>query len=254
MGYDQREQTSSSGAAAAIVAAVLIIAVLGFVVVGGAALFWVRAARMESEVAVVARQRAAEEVIRAKSTDLRSALREARAQATPDPRLNFEVAIDREGNATVGGDDIGLDELREKLVELQEETSNVFSVHINADSECPIRHVVSVLDVCEGVGDIDYRVKSVVQLTATVSSYEPAAEWDHFDDGTFSAYDTIQLKVVSPEPHVGTTLSITVPPPELPEDSPIRTAGTRLTFTLQASDLNRSGLAWGAIDNPIIER
>jgi len=143
-------------------------------------------------------------------------------------------------------------------VKLKDETSNIFSVHINADPECPVKHVVLAADECEEVGDIDYRIMSSdssgVRMTAIVAFYEPAAEWDHFDDGTFSAYDTITLQVVSPERYAGATLSVTVPPTELPEDSAFRTAGTRFTFTVRESDIGATGLAWGAIDDPAIEQ
>ncbi len=47
-----------------------------------------------------------------------------------------------------------------------------------------------------------------VRMQATVASYEPAAEWDHFDDGTFSAYDKPTLKVFAPERHAGAMLSL----------------------------------------------
>ena len=168
------------------------------------------------------------------------------------------LEIDREGNTSVDGENIDLHELKAKLVKLKDETSNAFSVHINAEPECPVKHVVAVVAVCDEVGDIDYRIKSAVaptvKMMATVASYEPAAEWDHFDDGTFSAYDKITLKVLTPERHAGTTLSITVLPTEFPEDSAFRTAGTRLSFTVRESDIGATGLAWGAIGDPTIEQ
>jgi biopolymer transport protein ExbD len=77
-----------------------------------------------------------------------------------DPRLNFELNLDREGNASIDGKEIGLDELRAQLAKLKDETSNSFSVQINVDSECLFKHVVSVMDVCKEVGGIDYRVAS----------------------------------------------------------------------------------------------
>jgi biopolymer transport protein ExbD len=255
MGYDERHQ-ASSGPAVAVVVAVLIVSVLGLVVIGGVALIWLRASTLQQHAEAV-EQRAVAEAHLAEA-EARRALAEARAETTPDPRLTFRVAIDREGNTSVDGDYIDLAELGTRLVKLKEETSNAFSVYIDADPDCPVKRVVPVVDLCNDVGDIDYLITSIkdpsLRITATVASYEAAAEWDHFDDGKFSAYDVITLKVVTPEQHAGTTFSVTVPPTEFPEYSAFRTTGTRLTFTIRESDIGATGLAWGAINDPTIEQ
>ena len=161
MGYDQHHQSSSSGALVGVVVAVLLFAVLGILVVVGAGLFFVQTSRVE---AMVARDRAVAELrrvgVEAHNADAEAQreVEEARVEATPDPRLNFVVKLDREGNASVDGENIDLDELKAQLAKLKEETGNAFSVQINAGAECPVKHVVSVLDVCKEVGDIDYRV------------------------------------------------------------------------------------------------
>ena len=163
MGFDQREQAGSSGAAVAIVVAVLIVAVLGIVVVGGAALFWVRTARLESmiaqERAVAELRRVGEEAHRA-DTEAQRNVEEARVETTPYPRLNFEVKLDREGNARLAGEKIRLDDLKAKLAKLKEETNNALSVQISADSECPAKHVVSVADICKQIGVVDLNIAS----------------------------------------------------------------------------------------------
>jgi biopolymer transport protein ExbD len=256
MGYDDPQQPSSSGALIALVGVVLIVAILGVLVVAGAGLFFVQTSRVQVQRAMVAKERAVAETHRAEAEAL-MAVEEAQADAMSDPRLNFEVTIDREGSVSIDGKAIGLDELRTQLAKLKIETSGAFSVRINADPECPVKHIIPVLDVCEAVGEIDYRIVASsdgtdVRMTATVASYEPAAEWDHFDDGTFSAYDSITLRVVAPERYASATFSVTVPPTELPEDSALRTAGTRLSFTVRESDIGAAGLAWGAIDDPTI--
>ena len=46
MRYDQHQQRNSPGALVAVIGVGLVLAILG-IVVGGAALFWVRASRME---------------------------------------------------------------------------------------------------------------------------------------------------------------------------------------------------------------
>ena len=92
--------------------------------------------------------------------------REANVAATPDPRLNFEVEIDGEGNTSVDGEKTDLDELRAKLVKLKDETSIEFSVHIYANSECPVKDVVAVFAVYDNVGDVDYRLSALGVLAS----------------------------------------------------------------------------------------
>jgi len=180
MGHDH-QQSSSSGAVIAIVVAVLLVGIVGLLAVAGAGLLLVRGSKMQQAVAIESQMVA--EVHRAKSEEQRAVaevhLAEAEIQqavsqlqraatqiqqssvgAIPDPRLNFVVTLDREGNASVDGEGIGLDELRSRLAKLKDETSNAFSVQINADPECPVKLLIPVLDVCEEVGDIDFSIAS----------------------------------------------------------------------------------------------
>ena len=167
MGHDH-QQSSSSGTLVAVIGVGLALAILGIVVVAAVGLFWVR---MESRTAVIAEQRAVQQLRRAEVVAQQAVaqaqheeaivqLEQSRVAATPDPGLTFEVTLDREGNASIDGKEIALDELRAQLAKLKDETGNSFSVHINVDSECLFKHVVSVMDVCKEVGDIDYRVAS----------------------------------------------------------------------------------------------
>ena len=160
--------------------AVLLVALLGILVVAGVGLFFVRESKMQQAVAIESQmvaevhrakaeeQRTVGEVRRAEAeiqqavTQLQRAatqIRQSSVGAIPDPRLIFEVSIDREGNASIDGEGIGLDELRAQLAKLKDETSNSFSVHINADSECPVKHIIPVLDVCKELGDIDFSIE-----------------------------------------------------------------------------------------------
>ncbi|MCA9147048.1 MAG: hypothetical protein KDB05_29935 [Planctomycetales bacterium] len=260
MGYDQHQQPNSSGALVAVIGVGLVLAILAIIAVAGVGLFWVRA-RTQQAQAVAMEERAIAELHRvgaeAHLADAMAQLEQAQIDA-PGSRLDFVLEIDREGNASVAGDVIGLDELKKRLAEFKDKSHNNFLLRIDADPDCPARHIIAVLDVCNEVGDIDYRIASSestdVKMTATVASYELAAEWDHFDDGTFSAYDVITLKVATPERYAGMTFSITVPPTEFPEDSAFRTAGTQLSFTVRESDIGATGLGWGAIDDPTIEQ
>ena len=158
MGYDERQQPNSTGTLVAVVGVGLVLAILGIVVVAAAGLFWVRARTGQAQ-AVATEQLAVAELRRA-GVMARVQLEEATVPAAPDPRLNFVLELDREGNTSVDGERIGRDELRAQLSKLKDETSNVFSVHVDADPECPIKHVIPVLDVCDEVGDIDVRIVS----------------------------------------------------------------------------------------------
>ena len=161
MGYGQR--SDSSGAMVALVVAALLVVILGILAVGGASLFWVRASSLQAQAVatqqqvvtgqqVVTSQRRGEAKVRLQQ--------QYTAAATPDPRLDFAVRIDREGNTHVDGEKIGLAELRTQLARLKEETSNAFSVQINADSECPVKHLIPLLSVCDQIGDLDFRIVS----------------------------------------------------------------------------------------------
>ena len=162
MGYDQHRQSGSWGILSCIGAvAVLLVVGLGIVaLIRGGVAIWQGGV---PQVAVVEQQAAAElhDLEDIESDRMVPLQREDASFAdSSDPRLSFEVKLDHEGNASVDGERIGLDELREEIAKLKDETSNAFSVRINADPECPAKHVVSVLDVCEEVGDVDYRVVS----------------------------------------------------------------------------------------------
>ncbi len=181
MGFDQPKQSSSSGVVIVVVAAVLLVAILGIVAVVGAGLLFVRGSKMQQAVAIESQMVA--EVHRAKAEEQRAVaevhlaeaeiqqavsqlqraaaqIRQSNVATTLEPRLNFEVSLDRDGNVSIDGGKIGLDELKTRLAKLKAETSNTFSVHFNADPECPIKHIIPVLDVCKEVGDIDFSLTS----------------------------------------------------------------------------------------------
>ena len=164
MGYDQHRQSVSSRTLVAIAVGVLLPVVgLGIVALIGVGVgMWEHFGGVP-QVAVVEQQAVVEshELEEIESDGMVLLQRQDASFAdSSDPRLNFELNLDREGNASIDGKEIGLDELRAQLAKLKDETGNSFSVHINVDSECLFKHVVSVMDVCEEVGDIDFRVAS----------------------------------------------------------------------------------------------
>ncbi len=95
---------------------------------------------------------------------------------------------------------------------------------------------------------------SPLRMTATVVSYEPNSEWDHFDDGSFATYDTLTLKIESTGNNERESLAISVSPTDLPNDSPFRIAGTRITFTLDDPISSDVHLAWGALKYPKVAK
>ena len=85
-------------------------------------------------------------------------------------------------------------------------------------------------------------------LTATVVSCNSGAEWDHFDDGSFDVRDQLQITIAPND----ASLSVSLSPNDLPEDSPFRIAGTRFTFNLDEPISSDTQLFWGALDNPTV--
>ena len=183
MGYDERHQSSSSGAIVANVVAGLLFAILAIIAVAAVGLFWVRTDVVQMQ-AVATEQRLVTEVqlkeaeaqraitqqavTRVQLKDGIVQIQDSSSATTPDPKLDFVLVIDRVGIMSVDGEKIDLDELKARLLKLKDETSNVFQVHVNADPECPIKHVTPVLDVCNEVGDIDYQIVASENVDAPV--------------------------------------------------------------------------------------
>lgn len=167
MGYDERQQPNSSGALVAVIGVGLVLAILAIVAVAAVGLFWLRASTHQAQ-AIAMEERAIAELHRAgaeaRRADALAQLEQSRVVATPDPRLNFVLELDREGNASTNGERIGLNELRAEIAKLKEVTSNVFRVRINVDPDCPIKLVVPVLKVLDEVGDIDHRIVTSKEL------------------------------------------------------------------------------------------
>ena len=157
MGHDQHQPPNSSGTLVAVIGAGLLLAILGIVVVAAIGLFWVRASTQQAR-AVAVQQEMVAEMQRSEAMNQLRKLQDS-TPARPDPRLSFEIQVDRDGNASTRGDRIDLDELKAETAKLKDETSNAFTVRITAASECPIKHLVAVLDVLNEVGDIDYLVE-----------------------------------------------------------------------------------------------
>ena len=143
MGYEERQQSNSSGALVAVIGVGLVLAILAIIAVAGVGLFWVRASTQQSQAVVGERMVA--ELHRAGAeahlADAMAQLEQSRVATTPDPRLNFVLGIDREGNLSVDGDVIGLNELKKRLAEFKDKSHNAFILRIDTDPDCPARHI-----------------------------------------------------------------------------------------------------------------
>lgn len=110
MGYDQPDNRGSSGAIVVVNLAVLLFGFLGLVAVGGLAFFWLSAARMETQQAIVAEERAVTEAYRAEAERMTQQMYDESGMAVaPNPRLDLRVTVD-------------------------------------ADAQCPVRYLVPVLN------------------------------------------------------------------------------------------------------------
>jgi biopolymer transport protein ExbD len=162
MGYNERQQPNSSGTLVAVISVGLVLAILAIIAVAAVGLFWVRA-RTQQAQAVAMEERAIAELHRAGAE---AHLADAMAQMeqsqidTRGSRLDVVLEIDREGNLSVAGDVIDLDELKKRLAEFKDKSHNTFLLRIETDPNCPAKHIVAVLDVSDEVGEIDYRITS----------------------------------------------------------------------------------------------
>ena len=70
----------------------------------------------------------------------------------------IEVHVDQLGTLTIEGESIELADLETHLLSLKKTTDAGLSLQVKAFSECPVRHVVGILDICEKIGGIDCSV------------------------------------------------------------------------------------------------
>ena len=182
MGYDQSQRSSSSGVLVAVLVAVLLFAVMAVLVVVVGGLFFVRSSRMPSEMVAYEQVARAEAVqANADATVLRlqteprmvpalPALPEltplpafpARPASTRAPAkiVSVKVQLDRQGDASVDGEEVDLDALKAHLKAVKQEMNSRLSLELSVDAECLFKHVVAVMDLCKEIGDIEVRLAS----------------------------------------------------------------------------------------------
>ncbi len=188
MGHAQPQQSSSSGVMAAVLVAVLLLAILGVLVVVVGGLFFVGVSRAQSNM-VVHEQIARATAARANADAVVSRLQVSPGSLpllpaipelpvlpalAPPPTLteapvftrvpakfvSVQVQIDRQGDASVDGEEVDLDALKAHLKAVKQEMNSRLSLELSVDAECLFKHVVAVMDLCKEIGDIEVRLAS----------------------------------------------------------------------------------------------
>ncbi len=91
-----------------------------------------------------------------------------------------------------------------------------------------------------------------VPVIAVVKSWEASVQWDHFEDGSFETRDAMTLTIITPPACAGRMLRVMVDPGAVPNHSPLRVAGTRLSFRIDPARLNDDPVFSGALQDPVI--
>ena len=108
--------------------------------------------------------------------------------------------------------------------------------------------LLSILPGCTSQPDSHSSGSSSPVLTATVVSYNPGVEWDHFDNGSYDVRDQLQLTIAPNDKPMSVSLS----PTDLPDESPFRIGGTRFTFQFDKPPTDDTQLFWGALKRPTV--
>ncbi len=87
------------------------------------------------------------------------------------------------------------------------------------------------------------------KIRATVVACEIGVQWDHFEDGSFAAYDQITLRIDSSQKQKKPIVRVIVGSNELPANSPYRSVGTRLTFSFDGDLPTEDKIYWGALED-----
>ena len=82
-----------------------------------------------------------------------------------------------------------------------------------------------------------------VAISAKIDSYSAAVE----DRG--GSFDLLYATVTAPESQAGKKLKLKLSPGGLPADSPLRLAGTKERFTVNASQLSKTEIPYKKINN-----
>lgn len=79
-----------------------------------------------------------------------------------------------------------------------------------------------------------------VDVVAEVVEFTPQAIWEHYTDGGFACFSATQLVLRAPVELAGKKLRVIHDEPDLPQDSPWRTVGRQLSFSIEAKRLQNA--------------
>ena len=155
MAYEDRR--SDSGCATVVVLAVVVL-LGGFVALGVGTWIFLRVSTVERQV-VMERNNAMAAQEEAERFRIEAELQRDKLLAESDPVepnsatvRQLTIAIDKDGNASVDGNSMQLDELQSQLRTMSDESSDQLSVVIQVDDQCRFEHVARILSLCEEVG------------------------------------------------------------------------------------------------------
>jgi biopolymer transport protein ExbD len=203
MGYGPQQKESSSGTTAAVIVAILLVVFLiTTFVVGVGAFLLLAGKRSTTRTVVITQQQAMAEVEKARAEAMRAQAMRAQAMAKADAvevqqlrkqitssfpmtlkpaditvvvdRTSYPVEVARDGTITVEGESMGLNAFKSHLKELKRKSSNAFTLVLEVEADCPVKHLTPLLDMCEEVGDIDYRVHSTDESGVSDEPADPA--------------------------------------------------------------------------------
>ncbi len=163
MGYHHHEQGASSGVVVAVAVAIVLLVLGGLLLVAVGGLFFLGTAKVSSHAVAtpvpMVDQGASVTAERPRAVAY-APVAPAKVASALAPERILVVTLDQNGNARIDGEEIDLDELKLRLAKWKDETSNTFVVQLSADHECRVQHLIPVVDACEEVGDIDFRITS----------------------------------------------------------------------------------------------
>ena len=109
-----------------------------------------------------------------------------------------------------------------------------------------------VLAFCGALGCVPAAKSSsrASSFIAVIESYESDAEWEHYDDGSFSNWDRMQVRLLNPSVLKDRRLSIRLSAQTLPPDSPLRRKEATFLFQMSPALLEQQVIDWGDLQTP----
>ncbi len=155
MAYEDR-QSGAGGAAVVVLALVVLLG--GILVLAVGAWFFLRVSTVQRQV-VIEQDRAIAAQKNAERLQFEAELERDQVLAESDPDESnsatvrqLTIAMDKDGNASVDGNSMQLDELQSQLRTMSDESSGQLSVVVQVEDQCRFEHVARILSLCEEAG------------------------------------------------------------------------------------------------------